>query len=365
MSSLATLSIDKDAIGYNIKSISYYIGPSSSFIPVIKADMYGIGLHNIIDCIENNNCSIIAVAHVSEAMFLRKLRYMHDIIVLNQPFFIDINEVIDNSLSINCGDISFLLLCQKQAATRQQLLNIHIEIDIGMGRTGLHLNDVNLFIKTLKMCPNIIVKGIFTHLPDSSNFDYSQKQLNIFYNVVNLFKNNIGNIQYIHALASSGIFRYYNLKYKHNAVRSGLAMLGYYPANVNKSLISLIPSITLFSQILSCKKYPAYSKIGYNRYCLKRASTIAVIPIGFADILIGYDAPGGYAVIHNCKAEIISICMDTMMIDVTDIKNASVGDTVYIWDNKNVTLDDWGTWCKSSIYEIISLMSNRIDRIIK
>ena len=98
---------------------------------------------------------------------------------------------------------------------------------------------------------------------------------------------------------------------------------------------------------------------------LKRNSKIGVIPIGFADILIGYEAPGGYVVINGKKAEVISICMDTMMIDVTDVEDINIGTKVYIWDNDIVKLEDWATICNTSVYEIISLMSNRIERIVE
>jgi len=362
--SLATLFIDKSAIIHNMRAIQSFIGASHTLIPVVKADMYGVGIHNVLDITHLSECTIIAVAHIAEALKIRSLGYDKDILVLIQPSIFELNEIIDKNISISCGDISFLLECQSICQVKKKSLKIHIEIDVGMGRTGLSTNDIEGFITQIPKCNNIIISGIFTHLPNCSNTIDTTHQLLLFNRVVNLFKRELFNIQYVHSLASSGIFRCYGNVISDTAVRSGLSVLGYYPNGVDHTLIPLIPSITLLSHIISCKEYQAGTQIGYNRFLLKRKSRLAIIPIGFADALIGYDAPGGYVVIKNKKAEVISICMDTMIIDITDIEDACIGDDVYIWDNRLVTLDEWGLNCKSSIYEVIALLSNRISRIV-
>ena len=364
MGSLATLFIDKSAIIHNIRAIQTFIGTSHTLIPVVKADMYGIGIHNILNIICSSECTIIAVAHIAEALEIRRLGYDRDILVLIQPSLSELNEIIDKNISISCGDISFLLECQSICQIKKKSLKIHIEIDVGMGRTGLSFNDVERFITQIPRCNNITISGIFTHLPNCSNTIDTSQQLLLFNKVVNMFKKQLLGIQYVHSLASSGIFRCYGNIITDTAVRSGLSVLGYYPNGADHTLIPLIPSITLLSHIVSCKEHQAGTRIGYNRFLLKRNSRLAIIPIGFADALIGYDAPGGYVVIKNKKAEVISICMDTMIIDITDIKDVCIGDDVYIWDNRLVTLDEWGLNCRSSIYEIIALLSDRISRVV-
>lgn len=364
MGSLATLFIDKSAIVHNIRAIQSFIGTKYTLIPVVKADMYGIGIHNILAIIHLSECDIIAVAHIAEALEIRSLGYDKDILVLIQPSLSELNEIIDKNISISCGDISFFRECQSICQIKKKSIKMHIEIDVGMGRTGLSTNEVEVFITHIPKCNNITISGIFTHLPNCSNTIETTQQLLLFNRIVNLLKKQLFNIKYVHSLASSGIFRYYGNVTVDTAVRSGLSVLGYYPNGVDHTLIPLIPSVTLSSHIVSCKEYQAGTQIGYNRFQLKRNSRLAIIPIGFVDALIGYDAPGGYVVIRNKKAEVISICMDAMIIDITDIKDVCVGDDVYIWDNRLVTLDDWGLNCKSSIYEVIALLSDRISRIV-
>ena len=364
MGSLATLFIDKSAIIHNIRAIQSFVGTSHTLIPVVKANMYGIGISNILNIIHLSECTIIAVAHIAEALEIRNLGFDKDILVLIQPTLPELDEIMDKNISVSCGDIPFLLECQSICQIKKKSLKIHIEIDVGMGRTGLSTNDVEGFINQIPKCNNITITGIFTHLPNCSNTIDTTQQLLLFNRMVNLFKKELFNIQYVHSLASSGIFRCYRNVITDTAVRSGLSLLGYYPNGVDHTLISLIPSVTLISHIVSCKEYQAGTQIGYNRFLLKRNSRLGIIPIGFADALIGYDAPGGYVVIRNKKAEVISICMDTMIIDITDIRDVCIGDDVYVWDNKLVTLDEWGLNCKSSIYEIIALLSSRIYRIV-
>ena len=92
---------------------------------------------------------------------------------------------------------------------------------------------------------------------------------------------------------------------------------------------------------------------------------LVVIPLGFADAFMGLESNVGHVFIHGCKAKIIEIYMDTMMIDIIDIKNTNVGDEVILWDNKNILLEQWGEWTNTSNYEVLSILSRRINRIIE
>jgi len=89
---------------------------------------------------------------------------------------------------------------------------------------------------------------------------------------------------------------------------------------------------------------------------------VGIIPIGFADAFMGLESNIGHVLVRKQKAKVIAICMDTMIIDITDIDEANINDDVILWDNKNITLEQWGEWTNTSNYEVLS---NRIDRIIE
>ena len=242
---------------------------------------------------------------------------------------------------------------------------IHVEIDTGMGRTGIQINDVDNYISKLKKNDSIIVDGIFTHLSTNKDQEFSNKQLKAFDKVIKKFNDNGINPSNIHAISSGGL-KYYK-DYLYNMVRIGLLMYGYYPNDSLKDKLQLEPSITLVSKISYLKTIEKNDTVGYNHYFVADKKTVvATIPFGFGDGLLTLEPTGPYVMVNNKKAKIIGICMDNMMLDVTDIPDVKEGQEVFIWDNKNLTIDEVGKWCNDiCAYEVLTSISPRVPRIFK
>ena len=135
-------------------------------------------------------------------------------------------------------------------------------------------------------------------------------------------------------------------------------LYGYYPNNCKN--IKLYPALTLKSRISFIHNLKEGEYVGYNKvFKASKNMKLAVMPLGFADAFMGLESNVGYVLVKGCKAKIIAICMDTMIIDITNI------DEVILWDNENITLEQWGEWTKTSNYEVLSILSNRINRIVK
>ena len=235
-----------------------------------------------------------------------------------------------------------------------------------MGRTGLQENKVNEYINKLKSNPNIIMDGIFTHLSSSGSDQlFSMKQIQKFEQIVETFSENNIKPKYKHVCCSGGLKNYKN--YIYNMVRIGLLIYGYYPNDSLKGEIDLKPSMTLKSNISFLKEIDINDTVGYNKnFIAKRKTKVATIPFGFADGLIGLETGMPYVIIKNQIAKIIGICMDNMMLDVTDIDNINVGDEVYIWDNKNLTIEEVAQWCNGICnYEVMASISERVPRVLK
>ncbi len=150
-------------------------------------------------------------------------------------------------------------------------------------------------------------------------------------------------------------------------VRTGLIIYGYETFKDSSKIIPVKPICTLKTKITFLKEVDKNTSISYGRkYISKKRIKVATIPIGYADGLKRELSNKGYVVIKGTKVPIIgSICMDSCMIDVTDIKNVKVGDTVYIWDNKIITIDDIAEDCHTINYEILCGISDRVQRVFK
>ena len=351
------LEINLDNFEYNLNQIKNKLKPETKIMPVIKANAYGTYINKRLDIL--NKFDIVAVAIVDEGEDLRKLGYEKEIFVLNQPDINEIEKIVQNNLTIGLSSIEFL----KEVKKQNKDLRVHVEIETGMGRTGVALEKVEEFIEEIKNTKNIKVEGIYTHLSSADNDEeYTKKQLKIFSEAVEKITKKINTIKYIHSSASNGIVNYPEGQY--NLVRAGMILYGYESGEGIKEKIDLKPVAKLKSKITYLKEVEKGTSISYGRrFITKKKSKIATIPIGYADGLRRCLSNKGEVLINGKKAPIIgSVCMDSFMADVTDLPDVKLGDTVYIWDNEKITLDELAKKCDTINYEIISTISDRVPR---
>lgn len=351
------LEINLDNFEYNLNQIKNKLKPETKIMPVIKANAYGTYINKRLDIL--NKFDIVAVAIVDEGEDLRKLGYEKEIFVLNQPDINEIEKITKNNLTIGLSSMEFL----KEVKKQNKDLRVHIEIETGMGRTGVTLEKIEEFIEEIKNTKNIKVEGIYTHLSSADNDEeYTKKQLKIFSEAVEKITKKINTIKYIHSSASNGIVNYPEGQY--NLVRAGMILYGYESGEGIKEKIELKPVAKLKSKITYLKEVEKGTSISYGRrFITKKKSKIATIPIGYADGLRRCLSNKGEVLINGRKVPIIgSVCMDSFMADVTDLPEVKLGDTVYIWDNEKITLDELAKKCDTINYEIISTISERVPR---
>lgn len=345
------MEVNLENFKYNIKEIQKKAN-GTKLMPVIKANGYGTYINKCLKII--NEFDIVAVAIVDEAIDLRRFGYKGEIFVLNQPSIEEIDKIIQYNITVGLSYLEFIKKINSK-------IKIHLEIETGMGRTGINIDELENFISEVKKNPYIEVEGIYSHL-SSADFDeeYTKMQLSKFETAKKIVEKNLGNIKYSHISASNGILNYKEGLY--NLVRPGIIMYGY--KSFEDANIKLKPIATLKSKITFLKEVPAETSISYSRkFITKEKTKVATVPIGYADGIRRALTNSGEVIIKNQKAPIIgTICMDSFMVDVTNIKDVTVGDEVFIWDNKNITLEDIAEKCGTINYEILSTISDRVPR---
>lgn len=348
------MEISLDIFKYNIRQIQNYIGENIKIMPVIKANGYGTYVNHRLDIL--NMFDIVAVALVDEAVFLRKIGYEKEIFVLNQPFKSEIDDIIKYNIVVGISSYEFAEMLAKTGKE----VTVHVEIGTGMGRTGVHPYKIDKYLKSISS--NIKIEGIYTHFssPDIDN-EYTKAQIKSFKHAIDVSKEILGDIKYIHSSASNAILNYPEAHF--NLVRPGIIMYGY-PGDLHTyDKIKIKPIAKLKSKITFLKIVKEGTSIGYGRsYITKKVTKVATIPIGYADGFRRDFSNGWKVLINGYKVPIIGkVCMDSFMADVTDIE-VKLGDDVIIWDNENITLDELAEKCDTINYEIISTISNRVPR---
>ena len=340
---------------HNMNEIRKKIGEDVAMMPVIKANGYGTYINHRLDVL--NDYDIVAVANVDEAVFVRELGFEKQIFVLNQPYETEIDKIVKYDIIVGISSYHFA----EQLGKADAPIKVHLEIGSGMGRTGVHPYRIDKFIE--KLPSNVIVEGIYTHLSSADIDDeYTEKQLKNFRAAVETAKSMLGDIKYVHAAASNGIVNYPDSHF--NLVRTGIIMYGYASADDTLEKIDIKPITSLKAKITFIKEVKEGTSIGYGRsYITKRESIIGTVPIGYGDGFRRTYSNGWEVMVRGQKVPIIGkVCMDSFMVDLTDVPGASLGDEVIIWDNENITVEDLAERCDTINYEILCSISDRVPR---
>ncbi len=351
----AYLEINLNNLQYNIDQIQKKVGENVKLMPVIKASGYGTYINRRLDII--NQFDIVAVANVDEGVELRELGYEKEIFVLNQPYESEIEKIIKYNIVVGISSYGF---AEKLAQTNKTVI-VHVEIGTGMGRTGVHPYKIEKYLQSL--APNIKVEGMYTHFSSADIDDeYSKHQLKSFNVAVEKAKEILGDLKYIHAAASNALLNYPEARF--NLVRPGIILYGYAGEDDAFEKISLKPIAELKAKVVFLKDVPEGTSIGYSRsYITTRETKVVNVPIGYADGFRRDFSNGWEVMIRGKKVPIIGkVCMDSFMVDVTDLDEVEVGDEVIIWDNKNITLEQLAEKCDTINYEILCTIGARVPR---
>ena len=330
----------------------------TEIMPILKDNAYKTYINTKIDLLNELDIKIIGIAKVNEGINMRKLGFDREILILNQPLDSQIPEIAEYNLTIGCGDIEYISKLRNYPSD----FNVHIEVGTGMGRTGVHPSKIMDYIAEVKKSSNITITGIYTHFSCSdSDREYTQWQISLFNEAVNIVKNEFPSIKYIHACNSAGILNFPEAHF--NLVRPGLLLYGYYPAKNLKDKIHLKPVVKLKSKISFLKEVPEGVNISYGKtFTTKRPSKIATVSIGYSDGVRRSLSNTGKVVINGKLVDIVgTVCMDCFMADVTDI-DAKINDDVFIWDNESMTVDEVAKTCDTISYEILTGVSEGVCR---
>lgn len=359
-------------IKYNIQQIQAKAG-NSELVGVIKADAYGHGAVNYAKVLEEQGVDTFAVATIPEAIQLREAGFSsQQMIVLGIAPEESIADILKyDIISVVC-ELSFAEKLSEAAAKIGKTANCMIAIDTGMGRIGYTHCDESTLAEIKKICSLkcLEIFGLFSHFAtaDAEDKGYAKEQhkkYDDFYAEITesgvAVKNRI-------LANSAAIMEMPGTHYDY--VRPGIILYGIYPSKeVDRRRLDLKPVMTVKAKIIYLKTIEAGASIGYGRtYKAPGARRIATLPVGYADGLPRLCSNKGRVIVNGYYAPIVgNVCMDQCMIDVTDIPDVKLGDTVIIMGEEgklSVTADDIGDQALTIPYEITCGFGQRMEKIV-
>lgn len=357
------LEINLNAISHNLNFFKSKLKPETKLMVMVKAFGYGSGGFEIAKLLEYHKVDYLGVAFADEGISLKSAGITLPIMVLN-PENTSFPAIIEHNLEPEIYSIKGLRAFLKIAEQKNlQHFPVHIKLDTGMHRLGFQENDLEELIATLKNTPSIKVKSILSHMATSDDLkhhEFAKSQIALFEKLSSRIVNELSINPIRHILNTSGISNYPEAQY--DMVRLGI---GLYGVSNDPSETKYLENVgTLKSIISQIRTIQAGESVGYGRrFMADKETKIATIPIGYADgIPRSWGNETGYIMIKNRKATIVgSVCMDMLMVNVTEI-NCLEGDSVIIFgENPNVTYiaEKLGT----IPYEILTGISHRVKRV--
>ncbi len=357
------LEINLDAISHNLKFYKSKLKPTTKTMVMVKAFGYGNGSYEIAKLLAHHKVSYLGVAFADEGVELRKAGINIPIIVMN-PEKSAFSTMIAYNLEPEIYNL-YALTTFLQIAESFNLFQypIHLKFNTGMNRLGFVKNDLKPLIDLLQNTNLVKVTSMFSHLATSDmpeQKDFTLQQINLFKEYTHYVCSQLQIKPLLHILNTSGIYNF--SEHQMDMVRVGIGLYGV--GNNATENAQLQNVATLKSTILQINHVPVNESVGYGRrFIAQKNSKIATVPIGYADgIRRSYGNGKGYVLVNNQKAPIAgTICMDMLMIDVTDI-DVNLGDEVLIFGNDLRITEVAKIW-ETIPYEVMTAISQRVKRI--
>jgi alanine racemase len=357
------LEINLNAISHNLTFYKSKLDPKTKMMVMVKAFGYGNGGFEIAKLLEHHKVDYLGVAFADEGISLKNAGIRVPVMVLN-PETTSFTAIIQHHLEPEIYSLKGLKAFLKIAEQKKlKHFPIHIKIDTGMHRLGFEEDNLEDLIQILKGNETVQIKSILSHMATSDDLKhnaFSKSQIALFEKLSTQIQIELNIKPILHILNTSGITNYPESQY--DMVRLGIGLYGI--SNDEEEQKELENVGTLKSVISQIRTIDKGESVGYGRrFIADRSTKVATIPIGYADgIRRSWGNGVGYVTINGKQAKIIgSICMDMLMVDVTDI-DCKEGNTVIVF-GENPTIPFMAKQLNTIPYEILTSISQRVKRV--
>ncbi|MBL8089466.1 MAG: alanine racemase [Anaerolineales bacterium] len=367
------LEVNLNQLKTNLQNIRAHT--KTKIITMVKANAYGHGVDGVAPFIEPHT-DYFGVALVEEGIHLRNLGIKKPILVAGGTLIEQLPLFFEHDLILTASSPDLLTATDHLALSRRQAIKVHLKIDTGMERVGVHEYESESFLAQSLVCSQFVeIDGIYTHLANSelnvessglplatSNLVDSRIQLERFQEVLRFYEKRSLPTPLRHVCNSGGIL---NLPEAHfDMVRPGVLFYGVYPARDIEKKIDVKPALTWKSKVAYSKITQPGRSISYGSLYQVEDSPkrIVTIPCGYADGYFRRMTNQARVIINGKKYQQVGrICMDQFMVNVED-DDVKVGDDAILLGD-GITAEDFADWTGTNEYEIMTNISARVPRV--
>jgi alanine racemase len=364
--------IYSDQLLNNVRNLRTFCPARTQFCAVVKANGYGHGIGEVVGILRHYVDSF-AVATFYEALHIATMVEGKPILIL-EP----VNPAYTREQIMLCARHGFHCELSSLEGVRyahdvlkdtEMQLPLHLNVETGMGRCGLEEGECRQVLDMLADCPNLRLAGVMTHFAtaDEEDLSYAYEQLFRFEKFLaeRQLKNRLGVI--IHACNSAGTLKIPQAHY--DMVRCGVSMYGYYSRPMANPPVPLAPAMKLQAPIMQLKTIPAGHPVSYGRsFVPQRDIVAAIVYIGYADGYRRCFSNRAKMKIGSAAVPVIGrVCMDQVILDVTDVPNVKLGQMVTVLDNEHHS--PCGAYALAEMaeticYEILTMIHAHVKRVV-
>jgi alanine racemase len=358
--------VDLQKIKQNYYEIKKYIG-NTKIMPILKANAYGHGLIRIAKLMEDLNADYIGVAVLEEGILLRQNGIQLPILVLGGIWGNQIPLFLKYDLTITASSIIKLKQIDEVASNLKTKAKVHLKIDTGMERIGVHYYNSETFFQESLKCKNIIVEGVYSHFANSESIDltFPKLQLERFNESILFYEKHSIEIPIRHISNSGAILQLPEGNF--DLVRPGLLLYGVYPSDeINKS-IKVEPALSWKSLVVYFKVIKKESTVGYGmKWRAEKNIRAVTIPVGYGDGYFRSMSHKAEVIINKKRYPVIgTISMDQIVVNIEN-DSAYNGDEVILIGKDgevSLTVENLAEWAGTIPYEILTNINTRVPRV--
>ncbi|GAB1407551.1 alanine racemase [Thermomonas brevis] len=357
--------VDLSALSDNLAAIGAHVGVP--VMPIIKANAYGHGLLPVGQHLQAHGATQFGVAFVEEGLALRRGGITVPILVLGGILGRQVGQMIRNDLEITVSSLDKLRQVEATAERLGRKATIHLKIDTGMERIGVHSYSCGPLVEAAVASPWCEVKGVYSHLAcaDDPTSPMTALQLERFRDACAHF-DRLGAPMPIRHLANSGGVLHAPETWL-DMVRPGIVLYGVMPDPASRPTVAVRPALSLVSQVVYFKVVKAGNPVGYGATWAPQVDThLVTVPIGYGDGYLRALSSRGQVLIRGRRQPIVGrVCMDQFMVDLGPDGTAYVEDDVVLigaQGGEAIRVEEVASCAGTIPYEILTHLNERIPR---
>ena len=359
--------VDLQAIKYNLQSVRTLLLGGCKLAFVVKANAYSHGAQAVAKACEDI-VDYMCVATAQEGGELRESGLRLPILILGAVAPDDYGLLVEYGLQATVYSLESAKSLGNFCARNRASVKVHMAVDTGMGRIGFLPNETLDAYSATKV-EGLRYEGIFTHFAcaDSKDKSYTRTQAEKFEKFVADLRAMGVDFPLVHTANSAGVL---DGRYLYGMARCGIIAYGLYPSREVEKKIALKPALSWRTLITHIKTLPKGASVSYGaKFVAQRDTIVATLPVGYADGYPRVLSDMASVLVKGKRARIIgAICMDQMMIDVTDIHGVALYDEVTLLGEQggeSISAEELADLAHTINYELLCGITRRVERIYK